>query len=68
MSKKDNAKQIKLNEFNYINEQAVKYEEEGRKREQERKLRNIHHIEQVRELQKEEPRTFAKTGIAIIKS
>jgi len=32
------------------------------------RLRNINHINQVKELQKEEPRTFAKTGIAIIKS
>jgi repressor of nif and glnA expression len=40
--------------------------EQVQKRE-ERRMKNIIHVEQVKEQMKEVPRTFAKTGIAIIK-
>ena len=59
---------IKQNEFNYVNEQATKYESENRKNKLDMRVRNVNHVNQVKELQKEEPRTFAKTGIAIIRN
>ena len=59
---------IKKGEFDYVNEQAIKFEEEIKKRAHDKRVLNVNHVESLRELQKEVPRTFAKTGIAIIKS
>jgi hypothetical protein len=40
--------------------------DEQKKRE-ERKMKNLNHLAHVKEQMREVPRTFAKTGIAIIK-
>ena len=43
------------------------YTIEQEKKREERRVKNLMHVEQVKEQMKEVPRTFAKTGIAIIK-
>jgi|TARA_B110001450_G_C17364199_1_gene376845 hypothetical protein len=43
-------KAVKQNEYAYVNEQAERYEAEGRKNRQDIRVRNVNHINQVKEL------------------
>lgn len=72
MAEKLRHKQIeaseKQQEFKVSNEKAATYKEEIAKKQTDRRARNIEHVNQVIDQMKEQPRTFAKTGIAVIKS
>jgi len=46
---------------------VLRFKEEEQNRKNKLRERNVNHVAQVLEQMKEEPRTFAKTGIAILK-
>ena len=56
----------KFKENDVQNQDALKFKEETQNRKENLRARNLNHVAQVLEQMKEEPRTFAKTGIAIL--
>lgn len=54
-------------EHENLQKMSEEFAKEQVQKREERRMKNIIHVEQVKEQMKEVPRTFAKTGIAIIK-
>ena len=72
MAEKQKKKQleidIKKREFDKSNKLAEEFKAEQIRKKQERFEKNVNHVQHVKDQMKDEKRTFAKTGIAVIPS
>ena len=63
---RDDEQKRKMQDHNKLKKEYERYQEENSKRKEQIQKRNKEHQHIVLEQMKEEPRTFAKTGVAII--
>ena len=68
MMLKEAAKNKKIEDYQKVIQDKLSFDEEEKKKRQYIKEKNIENLVQVKRQMNEEPRMFAKTGIAILRS